>query len=230
VDKLETLLKRPAVFVVALGAHMWSADRLRQRLSTSPDELQAQAYALADVDLGHPSNGADDDDWLSYQHHASQYLSSLKSTESYLWGLGVAGLFHQWEREMRQVAVITHPELKATEKSLALEQIKAADFSGLCRLAQESGFDPVAWSNYAKLDETRLIANAIKHGQGTSLTSLAGSRPDLFQRPQSIYSGSRPPTFDDLMIGQSEFDATDTVILQFWIAYEEAFVGRQVAS
>jgi hypothetical protein len=45
------------------------------------------------------------------------------------------------------------------------------------------GIDLASLEAWAKVDELRLVANSVKHGEGTSAQALRLLRPDLFQDP-----------------------------------------------
>ena len=48
------------------------------------------------------------------------------------------------------------------------------------RLIKYYGIDIEKFSSWAKVNELRLLANAVKHADGDSCTELKGLRPDLF--------------------------------------------------
>jgi hypothetical protein len=96
---------------------------------------------------------------------------NLQFTRQQLLGLATAGLYHLWERLLKQFIC---KELRGrTSKGLPINKIIApADFRKLEELFSQFGFHLAKQSYYPDLCELRLVANVSKHGDGTSCEEL----------------------------------------------------------
>ncbi len=101
---------------------------------------------------------------------AMRNYDSLSETETYMWGLGIAGIVHQWERDTR--VVIT----ALGENPPNAEKLERMDFEELCKQVAKTGFNIKQHSSFPALRRACLIANTIKLGAGKSFRELAAER------------------------------------------------------
>ena len=212
----------------ARSSHNFSAKQIRKKLivETSAEVLLAEAFEMVRRDIGaFPSeenpanepfpNDVDEATERDMREIAMWNYNSLSEIESYMWGLGIAGVFHQWERDTR--AVIT----ALAEKPPASEKLQKMDFGDLCKRVKETGFDIEQHCAFSALRLACLIANTIKHGRGKSFQQLAAERPDLFQGgPVGVRMGNLPPQPHHLRVSAPQFDESVAAIDQIWDDYE----------
>jgi hypothetical protein len=221
---LPDILRRPIVFWGLESGHRWSADRIRSKLSIGSNDFAAEAEHLTEAELGTEEQypGDDEDAHVEWQIRAQSvenHQRMLERTESYLWGLGIAGIYHQFERDVREViAAFTKPRLETI-------RLQGANFKFLCDCLEKLGYPIRQSEGFDSLNVARLISNAIKHGEGPGFIELADRRPDLFPGHQAIARHQKPgtrPDTEDLRVGPLEFDQTVSAISMIWPELEEA--------
>lgn len=218
ITPLHDILRFPLIFWRVESAHQWSAVRLRAKLWSDSNEFAVEAERLTEAAFGPEVQfqGGDDDaytEWAERGHFAKHQQRLLERSESYLWGLGIAGIYHQFERDVRGVVgVFTTPALNDYE-------LHKADFKHLCDYVERLGYSIRQSSAFADVDVGRLISNAIKHGEGPSCSNLASKRPDLFTERRAV-AGYRKAKIrlnvDDLRVGVAEFDQVVLAISTIW--------------
>jgi len=147
---------------------------------------------------------------------ALRNFESLSETETYMWGLGIAGVFHQWERDTRFVIAALS---KAPPGPAKLEKM---DFEELCEEVEKTGFGITRHTSFAILRLACLLANTIKHGSGRSFRQLVDERPDLFRGgPVGVRMGNLPPQPHHLRVSETQFDDIAAAIDRIWGTYED---------
>ena len=113
------------------------------------------------------------------QAHGIEVYEYLHFTRRQLLGLATAGLYHLWERLLKQFFC---KELRGwTFNGSTVQQIVApADFQRLEEFLSQFGFPLAQQPYYSELSELRLVANVVKHGDGKSCEELQALVPDLF--------------------------------------------------
>ena len=213
--------RRPTVFWSAEGAHTWTVERLRSKLVTQKGFFHEEAIRLLYRDdqavakltdysqLGEAESRLES---LHQQDDLETTIEMLEETNSYMWGLAIAGLFHQWERDTRKV-------IASFDKGLSSTKLDKADFSKLCKMLEGIGFVIKEHNVFSGMRTTCLIANTIKHGTGSSFKHLLKEKPDLFRQHGRKLRAAQP---DDLRLTEREFDAAATAISGTWTACEMA--------
>jgi hypothetical protein len=114
-DEMPAWLQRHLAVYAARSAHEFCAGRIRQKLAygTNTETLLVEAYEMVRREIGpFPSEdnyglapNLEEDDAVERQMReiTANNFEAISETESYMWGLGIAGIFHQWERETRKV-------------------------------------------------------------------------------------------------------------------------------
>ncbi len=183
-----------------------------------PNDFAVEAERLTAVAFG-PAvqfQGGDEDaytEWAERGHFVEHQKRLLECAESYLWGLGIAGVYHQFERDVRKmVGAFTKP-------AIIESKLSKADFAWLCGRLANFGYPIEQSAGFDGVDVARLIANAIKHGEGPSCSCLSSKRPDLFveQHPNSKDLKAKIPlNVEDLRVGVIEFDQAVSAISTIW--------------
>jgi hypothetical protein len=81
--------------------------------------------------------------------------------------------------------------------------------------------DVASFPNWARIEELRHTANAVKHAEGPSSRELRSRRPELFTRDQSMLwlkdlPVEQPLAGEDLWIKEKDFDSFGDAVEQFW--------------
>ncbi len=127
------------------------------------------------------------------------HYESMVGVEQAVTNLAIVGLYHLFEQQVmmfhrEQVLSISEEQelarLVATQvqtgKGLSKEQrtvTKLVSWPVFLRRLRNAGVDVESLSSWPQVTELRLLANAIKHGEGKSSLDLRNRRPDLFVHP-----------------------------------------------
>jgi hypothetical protein len=104
--------------------------------------------------------------------HAENVYSDLDFVRRQIIALAISGLYHLWERLLKQFLVQERIREKAS--------IHKADFKYLTELLLCCGWDIQAQDFYEDLHRLCLVASTVKHGDGTSCDKLVAVAPELF--------------------------------------------------
>jgi hypothetical protein len=210
-----------------------------QKLSCGTDatNLLDEAFNMVRTEMGDfPSDGSysfsdgfrdDETDSLesSLNDIALDQYEALSETEAYMWGLGIAGLVHQWERDTRKV-IIAFAFLPRDPRKL-----EGMRLSNLCNEVEKTGFPITRHEYFSALEIGALIANTIKHGKGKSFDELIKRRSDLFHGgPVGVRTGNLPPEPEHLRVGRREFDAATEAISHIWLSNKEVLSAKSGVS
>ena len=142
---------------------------------------------------------------------AAYIFEAMSETESYIWGLGIAGIFHLWERETRKVIVSLQ---KNPPKS---EELNEMGFKELCKEVEKTGFVVQKRPSFPHLKTPWPITNTIKHGEGKAFRQLVAEKRELFRGgPVGVRIGISPPEPQHLRISEKDFNEVSTGIGEFW--------------
>jgi len=192
------------------------------------DSLEAEAEAAKDAEWERLGQIIDpeyaDEATLAEQAHevGIDYYMSMERVRQTLINLSVAALYHLFEQQLllfhrRQVL---HPK-EENDKDL----INTKEFKTRLSVA---GLQIETLKSWAKIEELRVVANTIKHAEGTSADKLRQLRPDLFAHPQTrgttgfdSLSMSRvrvymPLAGEDIFLTVADLKAYCTTLLEFW--------------
>jgi hypothetical protein len=227
-DEMSPWMQRCSAADVARSVHAACAARIRRKLAdnTTGQTLLDEAFEMVRRDIGpfpseeNPSNEPfpdedEDPTERDMQQIARSNFEFLSETKSYMWELGIVGVFHQWERDTRFViaALSTTPPKP--------EKLANADFEELCAEVEKTGFVITADVSFAVLPLACLKANTIKHGSGRSFEKLVEERRDLFHGgPVGVRMGNLPPQPQHLRLSVVQFDEIVAAIDNLWLSYE----------
>lgn len=134
--------------------------------------------------------------------------------------LFAAALYHAFEQ---QVMFFHRKNVLDLDEENDLKKFSLSVFQ--CRL-KDYGIDIKNFDSWSKIyDELRLVANTVKHAEGSSSKKLRKKRPDLFENPQLLgFSGLSVPTpkvfqplvGDDLYMSLRDIKNYRDHLVQFW--------------
>jgi hypothetical protein len=130
------------------------------------NRIGAQPAGEYEIDM---ADVAEDAQQCSYDWW--QMMTSLRQT---MLNLTAAGLFHLIEQQLATLSLDGLFEEPVQDTKLGVVQRWYRD---------QLGVDVAAMPSWGTIDEMRLVANTVKHGEGGSAESLRALRPDLFADP-----------------------------------------------
>jgi hypothetical protein len=134
------------------------------------DHMEQEADEAANQHYRKTGNPED-----AHQRGISIYID-LNFVRTQVTGLAIAGIFHLWERLLKEFLVQeSHHYTEPTR-----ERILGAQFPKLVKWLEEIGWSIKSAQFYDSLDCLRLVANVIKHGDGQSCRSLLKKAPNMF--------------------------------------------------
>lgn len=136
---------------------------------------------------------ADPADWgEEAREQALDYYQLLLNLRQSMLNLIAAGLYHLYEQHRNKV------ENLLTEQGRTLPSLRKLD-------------------GWTKVDELRLLANTVKHGNGGSAKKLQRLRPDLFI-PSASRSGltENPLGGTDLFVTEADIQSYRDAIRELW--------------
>lgn len=193
-------------------------------------ELDAYAAVFRNRILGAfpspaaPSESSDPLAALSKNEDAAE-LSALLGEDYYvalgpvrqgIINLMVAGLYHLLEQQSGYSLETTLPAAASPSGSpYSLERLRVA--------LLEQGVAINRFACWPQVDELRLIANSVKHGDGHAALELKRRRPDLFATREhpffpgvAISTPIRPLVGDGVILSPDDFEHYAKTVRQFW--------------
>lgn len=142
-----------------------------------------------------------------------QMYENLTFVKKQLIGLSVAGLYHLWERTLRQFLC---KELQHLVDETELVKLAKGDFKYFVKLLKCFSVDISRHGYYGKLNELRLVASTVKHGDARACSELIKLAPKLFEN-NSLIEYDYVRTADDLNSTTADFISYSNSITEFWM-------------
>jgi len=145
----------------------------------------------------------------------------------------VAGMFHQWDKQLREWMVGEVRHWGILENFTA--EIWAASFDDLMALLAAFGWDARALKGYIDLDACRWIVNAYKHGEGKALDKLRTHYPRFLLQsfPQVVDYMPDPASrkYEHITVTDADISTFSGAVVEFWHALPEVIIvgGCEVA-
>jgi hypothetical protein len=211
----EIALKTTSVYVDGFST------RLLPIFDHTEEEASAETEKAWETAMSSPA-GDENCDLSSYAEAVREYgievYENLQFTRQQLLGLASAGLYHLWERLLKQFFC---KELRGWTFSgrEVHKLIDPANFSDLERFLSQFGFQLAKQTYYTDLCEILLVANVVKHGDGRACEKLQASAPHLFGGYRyhfDIHSKS-----DSLELRPADFTRYAKAVTDFWDTFPE---------
>ncbi len=191
---------------------------------------------------GEQPAGADCDDVMSVLAEAAQdkgqnfYNTMLAIHQSSL-NLFSVGLFHLLEQ---QLAHLCRDGVLDMSERLPPSDTKLDKIEKWYCNRNNFNIDLSKLSDWPKIDQLRLLANSIKHGEGKSAVELRNIRPDIFQNPNlcmpmqdllkvctTILHERRPMAGEDIFVTNEIFAEFSQAVNSFVAEIAEYFDAHQ---
>ncbi len=218
-----------------LEGHSFYVAQARKRLLSRFDDIEAEAIRASEEWLNqtrHLFNPDEHDpgDFYEAAHQEGIAFYELLSDMARQTRLSVvAGMFHEWEKQLREwlVREIWHWHHGDNVKA----RIWAADFPEIAAALAGSGWDTRRADFFRTLDACRLVVNVYKHGDGRSLADLRSRFPEYL--PDPLNGTAFPPTdmeyrdHKSLSVSDEQIVSFSEAIVEFWRAVPEKIVASQ---
>ncbi|BDB27303.1 hypothetical protein CTP10_R47080 [Cupriavidus sp. P-10] len=213
---------------VLIEGHKFYVEQARTRLLSQFGDLEGEAKAAEQAWLDKHDRHFDPDrhdpaDFLEAAHDAGiafyQLLSDMKERTRLS---VVAGMFHEWEKQLRDWLV---KEIKHWHSGeLVASKVWSADFSQIIDLLEGFGWQLRTADFYRKLDACRLVVNVYKHGTGKALQELRRDHPEYLTGPFSGLKLDWEPAIRDhtyLTVSDEQFQEFSDAVVEFWTRIPE---------
>jgi hypothetical protein len=207
-------------------------DSILTRVLPTFDSIAEEADGLANQEFerfGHlpvTDENVDIADFAeSAQDIGMEYSDRMTGTRQAVLNIATAGLYHMLEQQLllfhrRQV-------LDRSEEN----EVRLLRLSELTTRLAGGGIYIDKLPSWPKIDELRLVANTVKHGEGKSAARLREIRPGLFVHPslradvltidkhgETTYV---PSGGEDLFVGTTDFQEYKDAALRFWSEFRD---------
>lgn len=209
-----------------------------ERLLPTFDSLEEEADRIAKEEFERLGQLPGDDSVdmadlaeFAYDEGLAHY-EAMSDVRQALLNLAAAALYHLIQQQLlifhrRQVLF----PWEENDQALFADNIRQ-------KLLKEAGVDISALKSWPKVSDLRLLANAVKHGDGRSATELRASRPDLMTHP--LFRGSSgsigkpasvvlsPLAGDSIYVTREDFSALCQDAVEFWKEFAMAVEATAV--
>lgn len=202
------------------------ADGIEQKLIPAFGDIEneADAFAAAEHDrmLAGPAweGGPDAGDIAerAMDRGLARY-EDLAFVRGHLHALAVAGLYHLWERTLKDFLLRELNWFGGDARNR--KKLQHADFETLVAILGSMGFHIESDPFYRGMNLARLVTNAIKHGEGPAFDELKAVAPHLVRGPMGLDFDFTVATPDDIWIDGPAFAELAIAFRQFWEALPE---------
>jgi hypothetical protein len=193
-----------------------------QRVARAFDKLDEDAHRIQEQAYAKMAEGAGpeaDEAWASEAAYFEGvgYYQVTNAIRQGVFNLMVAGLYHLLEQ---QAAKMVKEVLPTPRRPPQDDRYPVPVMS---HVMLERGVDLTKFNHWTKLDDLRLVANAVKHGDGVSAEKLKGRRPELFESPLDLprfASASSPPirplVGEGMWLTEDDFNDYANTLKGFW--------------
>lgn len=187
-----------------------------ERLLPTFDNIGDEAASLADAEWARikeqrPGKLQElsyrEDAWEEY---GAPYYREMSDVRESVINVLVAALYHLFEQLLDRLCRRLNPEFRVT--------LPAAQPLARCREGLEAcGLIVSSFETWPLIEELRLVANVIKHGEGRSSEELFQARPGIFPRDASFQPFvGLPLTGHGFQVYMPRFEAYFDAVVGFW--------------
>jgi hypothetical protein len=218
-----------------LTSHSFYVEQARKRLLSQFGDIEAEADKATEEWLNHASHRFNPDehdpgDFYEAAHQEGLAFYELLSDMARQTRLSVvAGMFHEWEKQLREWLVhnISHWHRGDNVKA----KVWGADFPEVAAVLAGFGWDFRNTGYFRMLDACRLVVNVYKHGDGKSLDGLRSRFPEFLSDP---LDGTGLPAIDidyrnhtNLSVSDEQIQSFSDSIVEFWRNVPERIVASE---
>jgi hypothetical protein len=212
-----------------VAGHLFYVEQARKRLLSQFENIESEADEAADEWLERSNSRFDPDrhDPAEFYEKANdigiEFYGLLSGMRDQTWLSVVAGMFHEWDKQLRSWLV---REIEHWHRGENLpKKIWSADFVQIGELLDCLGWAFRSTDHFQKLDACRLVVNVYKHGDGRSLDDLKTRHPeyldDRFRDLGFTFVTKDLRDYTHLKVSGEQFQAFSEAIIEFWNAVPE---------
>ncbi|WFR96113.1 hypothetical protein [Rhizobium tumorigenes] len=125
-----------------------------------------------------------------------------------------AGLYHQWEKELRDW--LSRELARSFEMEYLEPKIWSALMSEILDLLGNWGWDARALPQHNKIEACRLVVNVYKHGKGKALDALQSGFPEYLRESDDDEIWSKYADHTSLSVTADQLGEFHAAFTQFW--------------
>lgn len=194
------------------------------RIARAFDGLEEEANVLAQSEFDRMGAQVRDGDMGDVADSATNlaitFFTNSESVRDGVYNLMIAGIYHYFEQHTNRL--IDHlPKCTTSWKS-------SVPRNQLCQIATQENVNIRDFDTWELLDELRLVANTVKHGEGNSADDLVSKYPNLIDSPLELSRhvstlGLDPLFGGRLRLSEDQFYRYADGVAKFWSDLAEAF-------
>lgn len=210
--------------IMLIERHQFYIEQARKRLLSQFSDMESEAeQAAADwLDRAGQRFDPDNDDSGAFYEDAHDegiaFYQQLEDMRDSVRLSVVAGMFHEWDKQLRDWIVREILHWHRGEEVRA--RIWSQDFGGLVDLFGCLGWDIRKKTYFDTLDACRLVVNVYKHGDGNSFRDLKNSHPKYLDNPLKGLGdsdfGLDLTDYTNLKVSEDHIKCFSDAIVEFW--------------
>ncbi|MER9764158.1 hypothetical protein [Mesorhizobium sp. M0138] len=219
-----------------IKGHQFYVEQVRKRLLSQFANMEAEAEKASE-ELVEQSSGRFDPD----RHDPSEFYEAANDAGIEFYQLlsdmrdqtrlnVIAGMFHEWEKQLRDWLVREIQHWHQGETPIA--KVWSADFGKIADLLESLGWRIRSTDYFTTLDACRLVVNVYKHGDGPALKDLKLKHPEYLE--DRLSGSGLPGTLDlvdytNLKVSDDQFQAFSDAIVAFWRDVPASVAGSEIS-
>jgi hypothetical protein len=219
-----------------IEGHQFYVDQARRRLLSQFENIESEAEKASEEWLERNNNRFDPDrhDPSDFYEAASnagiEFYGLLSDMRNQTWLSVVAGMFHEWDKQLRQWLV---REIQNWHEGESFpRKIWLVDFVELMNFLESISWKIREAPYFQTLDACRVVVNVHKHGDGSSLDVLKEKYPEYLLDALNGLSvhlvGKDLRDHTDLQVTDEQFQAFSDAIAAFLTAVPENTSESQI--
>ncbi len=208
-----------------LERHDFYVDQVRARVLEPFADIEGEAVRYADREferLGKVVNPETSDEGEVAEManaRAQEHYNLLSDLKMQVWLGALAGLFHQWDKDLREFLELELAHYVTRDEAQKLAW--PSELSKVFDVLRDFGWDCTVEPFFRDVDACRLIVNVHKHGKGKSLDQLAYRCPEFLRVPfvPSLPGVTIPLDHEWLAVTAEQFDRLAGALRAFWTAF-----------
>jgi hypothetical protein len=207
-----------------LARHDFYVEEVKRRVLGQFGDISEEAERFAETEYERLGSmpGSEDSDMgdiaQTAEERAQEFYALLSDLRQQMMLGAVAGLYHQWDKDLRDFLEIELRHSVENPEKLAWNQKGGITFDVLNAFGWNCAAEPF----FSKIEAARLIVNVHKHGKGGSLEKLAKEYPEYLKDPFPTMK-----IVDDYVdhewvtVSDAQFDEIAAALRAFWERFPE---------
>lgn len=203
-----------------IAEHNFYMEQAKKRLLSQFDNLEEEANKYSDKWLEKVSHHFDPDrhdpgDFYQQAYEEGiEFYQMLDDMKNRTRLSVVAGLFHEWDKQVRDwmVREIVHWHRGEEVK----KAVWKANFHDIAELFEGLGWTLKSKNYFSALDKCRLVVNAYKHGDGGAFETIKAQYPDFIKSIGDDSIFREYADHSDLAVTEKHIDDFSSAVVDFW--------------